>query len=184
MQQELIVGDTLNFLTAAPDYPATDGWSLHFRLVPRTAVGTVITLDAVAEGENHRTNAPASVTTGWLADRYTWSSWATKGDEAYTIDSGQITLKPDPRSVSAGYDGRSLAQKTLDDLRAAFSTFSATNGTTRSYKIADRERVFSTAAEILIQISYWEREVTRETNAALALAGKARGGRFYFRQTR
>lgn len=184
MQQELIAGDTLNFLTSVPDYLASDGWALHFRLVPRTGANPAITIDAVAEGDDYRTQVVAANTSAYAADSYTWISWVTKGAEVYTIESGQITIRPNPRSVAAGYDGRSLAEKSLADLRTAFATFTATNGTTRSYRIADRERVFNSASDILVQISYWEREVARETNTALAALGKARGGRFYIRQTR
>ena len=184
MQQELIAGDTLNFLTSVPGYLASDGWTLHFRLVPRTGANPAIVIDTIAEGQDHRSQVVAATTQNWAADSYSWSSWVTKGAEVYTIDAGQITVKPNPRSVAAGYDGRSLAQKTLDDLRIAFATFSSTGGTTRSYKIADRERVFNTAADILTQITYWENEVSREANAAAFAAGKSTGGRFYFRQTR
>ena len=184
MQQELIAGDTLNFLTSVPDYLASAGWALHFRLVPRTGANPVIAIDAVAEGDDYRTQVVAATTGAYAPDSYTWNSWVTKGAEVYTVDAGQITIRPNPRSVAAGYDGRSLAEKALGDLRAAFATFTASNGTTRSYKIADRERVFNTAADILVQISYWEREVARETAIALAAVGQARGGRFYFRQTR
>ena len=184
MQQELIAGDTLNFLTSVPDYLASAGWVLHFRLVPRTGTNPAIAIDAVAEGDDHRTQVAASATGAYAPDSYTWNSWVTLAAEVYTVDAGQITIRPNPRSVAAGYDGRSLAVKTRDDLLAAFATFTSSNGTTRSYRIADRERVFNTAADILVQISFWEREVARETAALLAATGQARGGRFYLRQTR
>jgi hypothetical protein len=30
-------GDTLDFTTSVPDYPASAGWTLKYRLVPRTS---------------------------------------------------------------------------------------------------------------------------------------------------
>ena len=169
MQQELIAGDTLNFLTTVAAYPASSGWVLHFRLVPRSAGGTPIQLDAVAEGEDHRTQASATTTAAWGADAYSWTSWATLGAESYTVESGQLTIKPNPRTVAAGVDGRSEARKALDQARAALHAYTASNGMTRSYKIADRERVFHSAADIIKLITYLEQQVVEEER----LAGRA-----------
>jgi hypothetical protein len=169
MQQELIAGDTLNFLTTVTGYSAADGWVLNWRLVPRTIANPAIVLTSTAEGSDYRTQSPAATTATWAADAYTWTSWVSKGAEVYTVDSGQITIKPNPRTVAAGYDGRSEARKALEQARAALTTYTASQGMTKSYKIADRERVFNSAAEIIKLITYLEAQVTEEER----LAGRA-----------
>jgi hypothetical protein len=116
MQQELTAGDTLNFATSTPGYSAADGWVLSFRLVPRSASAAVITINTTAEGADHRAQVAPNVTAAYAAGQYTWHSWVVRSAETYTISSGQITIKPDPRAVTAGYDGRSLAP--LSDRRS------------------------------------------------------------------
>lgn len=176
MQQELVAGDSLNFLTTVKDYPAGDDWELHFRLVPRTSTNVAIELEAVAEGDDFRTAVAASTTAGWAADSYTWVSWVEKTGESYSVESGQIVVKPNPRTVAPGYDGRSGAAKALDDARAALYSF---NPTRKRYKIGEREMEFNSTAEIVKHISFLEQQVAKED----VLAGRVEkvGRRIYSR---
>lgn len=180
-QQELVAGDSLNFLTAGGAYPASSGWVLKYRLVPRTTGNAVQELTATAEGSDHRVAVAASSTSNWAADSYTWVSWVERAGEVYTLEHGQLTVKPNPRAIGAGYDGRSQARKALEDAKAAFAAWSPLK---RRYKIGEREMEFNSTAEILKQISYWEMEVQREENAVKAAAGLRTGGRFYVRMVR
>ena len=184
MQQQLIAGDTLNFLETVAAYQASGGWALQYRLVPRSAANVSIAFGSVAEGDAYRVLVPAATTTNYAADSYTWSSWVTKAAESYTVDGGQIIVKPNPRTVAAGLDGRSMAVRTLEDLKAAWAGWNATNGATQEYQIADRKKVFKSSSDIITQISFWEREVAREINTQLAASGKNRGGRMFIRHTR
>lgn len=168
MQQELIAGDTLNFLTALADYPANEGWVLKFRLVPRTSTNAAISLTAVPEGSEHRTTVTASVTAGWVADNYTWTSWVEKAAEKYSVQSGQITVRADPRAVATGYDGRSVAEKAYDQALAALAAWSPT---TRRYRINDREMEFSNKGDVLGVVHFWQQEVAKERRTAALLKG-------------
>lgn len=159
MQQTLIAGDTLNFLTSLADYPATGGWTLKFRLVPRTSTNAAIALTASAEGAEHRTTVATSVTATWAADNYSWTSWVEKAAEKYSVDSGQIVVKADPRTVAAGYDGRSVAERAFDQAQAAVAAWTPT---TRKYRINDREMEFSSKADAVGALHYWQNEVAKE----------------------
>lgn len=117
MQSELIVGDTLNFLTTVTDYPASAGWTLSFRLVPRGA-GSAISFTATAEGDDYRVNVSAATTAAWIAGEYAWGAYVTLTTTRYTVDNGVITLKPDPSAVAAGTDQRTHEQKMLAQIRA------------------------------------------------------------------
>lgn len=177
MQQQLIAGDSLNFVTRVPDYPASAGWVLKYRLVPRTGTNAVIALSSVADGDEHRTQAAATTTASWAADNYSWSSWVEQGAEAYTVDAGQITIAPNPRTAVAGTDGRSLAQRTLDDLMAAKAGWDVSGGRQRRYKIGEREMEFNAESDILQKIFFWESQVAREqqaTNLAKGIRPKNR----------
>lgn len=177
----LVAGDSLNFLTAVPDYPATAGWTLTYRLVPRNSANVVQQLNAVAEGADYRVQVSRTTTANWAADSYTWASYVQKGTERVTLESGQIVISPDPASAVPGYDGRSQAQRAVDDLRAALATFNASNGRVKSYKIADREMEFVSASDIMAKLQYWEFELHREKNCEKATSGQFGGGKFYVR---
>lgn len=166
MQQELVAGDSLNFLTTVKDYPASDGWVLKFRLAPRTAGNSAIDLTAVAESADFRTTAAASTTAAWSPDSYSWTSWVEKSGEVYTVASGQIVVKQNPRTAPAGFDGRTGAAKALDDARTALYAF---NPTRKRYKIGEREMEFNSTAEILKHITFLEQQVAKED----VLAGRA-----------
>lgn len=181
MQQELIAGDTLNFLTSVPDYPAGSGWVLKFRLVPRTVGGTPIALTAAAEGDEHRVTASASTTANWGADNYTWTSWVEKGTEVYSIDRGQIAVRANPRSTAAGYDGRSVAEKALADAKAAMAAWTPT---TQRYRIGEREMWFASKADIVGVINHWEIEVKRERRAEALAEGRPDPAKTYVRVNR
>lgn len=181
MQQELISGDSLNFVTQLPDFPATASWVLKFRLVPRTSSNPAISLTAAAEGADHRTTASATVTATWAPDAYTWTSWVEKGIEKYTVESGQITIRPDPRTVAAGYDGRSQAEKALADAKTAFAAWTPTQ---RRYRIGDREMEFAAKAEIVGVVSFWGIQVKRERRAKALAEGRPDPRNTYVRLNR
>lgn len=158
-QQELVAGDSLNFLTAGGAYPASSGWVLKYRLVPRTVGNSAIDLTATAEGDDHRIAVAAATTAAWAADDYTWTVRVEKSGERYTLEHGQLVVKPDPATMAAGYDGRSSARKALDDARTAFYAW---NPTQRRYKIGEREMEFNSAGDILKKIKQLEQEVLAE----------------------
>lgn len=180
-QQELIAGDTLNFATTTPGYSAADGWVLKYRLIPRSPGGAAIELTSTQDGDDHRVQVAATTTAGWVPDTYGWGAWVERSGEKYSLQSGQIVVKPDPRSAAAGTDLRSMARKALDDARAAFAAWTPTK---RRYRIADREMEFNSAGEILKAISYWQLEVNRENAAGSATQAALNSGRFYIRASR
>jgi len=192
MQQNLIVGDTLAYTTALPDYPAGDGWTLTYRLVPRVA-GTVYTIAATPNGDDYDVAVSATDTALWTAGEYSWAAYVEKAGERYTIEgwastdgtygAGTITLKPDPGVVTA-YDGRSQARKAVDDLRTAMATYSASHGTISEYEIAGRRMKFRASAEILEFLSYWQTVLNREDAAEADAKGFASPRRYYLRAGR
>lgn len=181
MQQVLIAGDTLNFPTSVPDYPATDGWVLKYRLVSRTAPGSAFTLVATAEVADYRVSVAAATTAAWGADNYSWTSWVEKGAEIYSIDRGQIVVRQDPRTAPAGYDGRSQAEKALADAKTAMAAWTPT---TRRYTIGDRSMEFSSKADIVGLINHWEIEVKRERRAEALAEGRPDPAKTYVRLNR
>lgn len=53
------------------------------------------------------------------------------------------------------------AREILGSLKTAYKEHAAGRATTRRYQIKDREMEFTSLADLLKQIRYWEREVSR-----------------------
>jgi hypothetical protein len=166
MQSTLIAGDSLSLLASGATYPASAGWLMKLRLVPRAQGAKAIQIDGQAEGDDHRLQAGSSVTNTWAAGQYSWARWAVKGDESHTIEQGQITILPDPRTSPVGTDTRSVAAKALDTAQQALADFRESKGLKRRYKIGDREMEFASTEEILREIRFWQRRVDDEEVAA------------------
>ncbi len=182
-QNTLIAGDTLNFATVVADYPAGAGWVLKYRLVPRTGSNPAIAFSASADGDSHRVQIAAATTGAWAADSYTWSSWVEKAGEVYSVDSGQLVIQADPRSVAAGFDGRSAARKALDAADAALAAYGA-KAYLQAYEINGRSQRFHSPSEFLAWRNALQTEVRREQAAADMAAGRGSRNKIFVRVPR
>jgi hypothetical protein len=164
---KITAGDTLDFRTTVPDYPAGDGWVLVYRLVPRAA-GTAITLTGTADGDQHRIQAGISVTALWVPGVYSWVAYATKTGERYTLQQGSVEILPDP-STAATLDTRSGARKALDAVTAYLADPS--NITAAKYQIAGRSLDRFPLPELWTHRDRLVVEVQKEEQAARLAAG-------------
>lgn len=180
MQQILIAGDTLAFDTVLADYPAGSGWTLVYRLVPRTAGPSAIEITASADGDTHSVEVSATTTALWTAGEYSWSGYVSKAGERHTVESGTITIKPDP-AVITSQDARSTARQILDALLELQASNAVSQGHVSEYSIAGRTMRFRDTADLITQIQYWRAEVAREDRAARIAAGLDAGGRILVR---
>lgn len=165
MQTSLNAGDSLSLLVSGGTYPPSAGWVLKMSLVPRVA-GTAVIITASTEGSDYRLQAGKSVTTSWAPGQYAWAQWVEKGDEAHTLDQGQISIQPDPRTMAVGTDTRSQAVKALEACKTALADFRAGKGLKRRYKIGEREMEFTSTTEVLREIKFWQNQVDAEEVAA------------------
>lgn len=164
-----IAGDTLDFTVSVADYPATDGWTLKYRLVPRftTPTQAPIVLTATSSGADYLVQASPATTAAWVAGKYAWNRWVEKVGARQTLDeSGELEIRPDPSTQAQGFDGRSQARKAVDDLKAALATFTATSGRVKSYTIGTRQMEFETTAEIVKMMDFWQRQLDNECASA------------------
>lgn len=170
MQTRLIQGDSLNFVTAPREYSAAAGWTLVYTLVPRVAGPERIEFSATVEGEQFRVAVASSVTAGWAPGEYAWSAAVTQNGERYTVETGSLTIVPDPSKANA-LDLRSQARKAIDDLMAARATWVSTNGRVKRYSIAGRDMEFKDAAELDRELSFWRKQLGEEELSAGLEAG-------------
>lgn len=108
----IIAGDTLQFSTTVPDYPATAGYVLTYRLVP-IAGGAAITMTSTASGDDYAFSVAAAATAAWTPGEYSWHATLALGGARYTLGEGRITIKPNPATLTVGTDTRSHAKRML-----------------------------------------------------------------------
>jgi hypothetical protein len=180
MQQKLIAGDSLNFTTAVADFPPSAGFTLKYRLAPRTAANAVIALTAAVDGAVYRVQVAASTTAAWAPDVYTWASWVEKTGESYTVGSGLITISPDPRQAAAGFDDRSQEEKDLAALNSAISA-RINGGAVIEYTIGGRSLKKEPMTALLEMKSRLDLIVARQRRGQAAANGAGKSGRLSVR---
>ena len=106
-------GDTLSFTETHSAYPASDGWTLHYGLFNAQQV---ITLNAVADGDDHKISQTADQTTTWMPGRFDYTRYVTHNDgRRLSLSSGSIKMLPD---LGTPFDGRSHARKMMEAIEA------------------------------------------------------------------
>lgn len=147
--EEIVVGDTLDFGVSVPDYPATAGWTLKYRLTPRFATPPTppVTLTAAPDGSDYRITVGPATTSLWTAGAYTWARWVEKSGARQTLnESGQLLMKADPATTNQGFDSRSHARKVLEAIQAILEDrSSSTQRELVAYTIGSRSQQFDQA---------------------------------------
>lgn len=189
---QLHVGDTWSFTVDGGEYEA-DTWTLTLWLVPRFTSPTqaVIQITSVPDTDDatlHLFAQDPAVTETYAAGMYSYYTTASDGTDRFTLDasewSGEVELLADPSALAQGHDGRSDAQKALDDARAAYHTWVGSNGHIKEYEINGRRMVYGSAGDIARHISALEMEVARERRAEAIRRGMADPRKVYVRTYR
>lgn len=158
----LQAGDTISWRRVLPDYPASQGWVLHYRLVNPAGH---IDIAATADGDDHLVTVGAVTSASYAPGDYTAVEYVVNGADRTTTGQTALSIKPDIPSMGAGFDGRTQAQRALADLRAALSRWLSSQGHVQEYEIAGRRMRFASVGEIRSRIALAEAEVTREQAA-------------------
>ena len=191
---EMVAGDTWDFTTYAPDYPAPT-WTLTLRLVPRDAGGSVIEITSIPEGEGHRFVAAKGVTAAYAAGYYSYWTLAGDGAQRFTLDgtewTGELRIFPDPATLNAGFDGRSAATRALAQAWSAYHdavdrrASLGAQAQVEEYEIGNRRMKYvnaQTAIDSLVaMIKNLEIEVSRERRADAIRRGMADPRKVYVR---
>jgi hypothetical protein len=169
---ELIAGDTLDFVDTVPEFSAADGWVLKYQLVPRftTPVQAAITLTATTyEVTDFRVQAAAATTAAWKAGAYHWARWVEFAGVRQSLGSGELTVKDNPATAAQGYDGRSHARKVLGAIEAVLEGRATKDQ--EEYTIEGRSLKRTPIKDLLVLRDTYRTEVRTEDAAAAVAAG-------------
>lgn len=116
-------GDTVTWRKTLADYPATDGWTLYYRLIKASVQ---IDITSAADGADHLVSVAKATTANYTPGDYTLISWVANGTERITLPQSRISVDRDLAAVvSGGYDTRTQAKQMLDAVDAAILSFAS-----------------------------------------------------------
>jgi len=174
--QTITAGDSFTWQRTLADYPA-DSWTLKYRFI--NAAGK-IDITAAASGTDHLVSVTPTTSAGYTAGNYTWTAWVEKTGYRITVGGGTLEVKPNIAALTT-LDARSDAALIVDQLMAAYKTYTASNGHVAEYEIAGRRMKYRSAAEILDQINHWKSILASEKRAERIAAGLGGGNKYLVR---
>jgi hypothetical protein len=170
MLPRFTLGDTLSSTKTLAGYPASSGWVLYYRLVPRSGSGTAITFNSTASGDDHVISVAAATTAAWAAGTYTWAAWVADGTSSYSLEQGTTELLLNPRTTGGPLDLRSAAQIALDNVRLTIQGKASAD--VLKYEINGRSLERYPMRELIALETHLSTQVNREARAAALAAGK------------
>lgn len=141
-------------------------WTLTYAI--RGAVN--LTLTGTAYGQGWETTITAAQSATLTAGTYFWQAYATSGSNRVTLGSGQLAVTANLSTQSAGFDGRSQAQKDLDAVDAAIRAI-ISGGAVQKYSIGNRELTKLPMTDLLVLQSRLRAQVARERSAEMIANG-------------
>lgn len=128
-----VAGTTLVWLLRGGDTPATDGWACVVTLAPAPAAasatsGDPIEVTCTAEGTDFRVTVSAGLTASLGQGAVRWTALASKGDETYVVDRGEVLLE--------SLDGVTQAKRDLAAVDAALRALRETG--VSEYRMGER----------------------------------------------
>jgi hypothetical protein len=109
-------GESLLFSLPCGDYPASDGFNITFSF--RAPNGSAIDFTTTASGSDHLASVSFSETALWLAGDYMGAGVVSDGTTARQVWAGRLTVLPNLTAAAEGFDARSQARRTLDNINA------------------------------------------------------------------
>lgn len=109
----IVQGDTISFLRAFGDYPASQGWGLTYYM---RGGAQPIEFSSTAQGDSHIILVTADVTETWLPAEYILEGFAISADETQRerIYINNLKVTPDFETADPAIDVRTHAQKMLE----------------------------------------------------------------------
>ena len=172
----VVAGDTLTWRRTLADYPAGT-WTLKYRLIN---AASKIDITTTADGSDHLIAVTSTASATYTAGDYVWTAWVEKTGERVTVGGGTMTVRPNIAALTT-LDARTDAAKILDQLMAAYTAYTVSNGLVAEYEIAGRRMKYRSAAEILEQIDRWKATVAAEKRAERIAAGLGGGNKVMVR---
>lgn len=170
--ESVTAGDTIQWTITLPDYLASDGWVLKYRLIN---VAGKIDITSTPDGDDHAIEVTALTSATWAAGSYDYQAYVDGvSSQRKTIETGRIIIKPNLANEANGYDNRTASRKLLDQLDADMAAY-GNKAYTQEYEISGRRMKFLNPGEFLAFRNKVRSEVAREEAAERIARGEDAG---------
>lgn len=170
----IVAGETAQWITQLPDYPASEGWTLTTTLV---SAANRYTITATALGDEYLSTASAATTAAWVAGNYALRSQVASGGDVFTVrDYPRVVIAP---AYGVTVDARSTARKALDAIDAVLE--GRASSAVADYTINGRSLRYIPVPELLMLRDRYRVDVAREDAAARVAQGLQPAGRIAVR---
>ena len=112
----------------------------------------------------------AANTSGWIPGHYIWEAWATVAAHRALVGTGDLLIRESAATLAPGAEVRTQARIAVAHIQAMLAGGATLEA--KRYKINNRELERHSIAELLQLLSFWRRELSRESrrdSASLAL---------------
>lgn len=168
-------GDSVSWTKSLDAYPASAGWSLHYRIMPRTG-GSAHDFAASAEGDDYAVSLSVSATSSWSAGDYTLVGYVERGADAAlertTVHTSTLSVLPDLTQVTS-VDARSSAQQIVEAIDAWLSGKAGWAG---EKAVGDRSIKDHPLPDLIRLRDYYAAQVRAEQASQNLVAGIGIGG--------
>lgn len=164
----VIAGDTWQWTKAVADYPATDGWTLHYALRGASALD----FDAASDGSGYAVTVAASKTL--LPEGvYAWSARVEKAGEVHTVDEGTVFVVAALAKTKAGAK-QSFAERTLPKIEAVLEGRASSD--ILEYQVAGRSLKKWTPEQLMKMRATLRTELARQRTKGRSAMRRVRFG--------
>lgn len=167
---EITAGDHITWTRYDAAFLPSDGWTLKYAFRGPAAINLVSTPD----GTSHVIDIPGNTSKDFAAGAYSWAGYYEKSDGTrVTRYTGRLKINPDLVAATAGFDGRSHAEKVLEAIERVIEG-RATRGD-QELSFDGKRIVKMTVAELIQLRQQYRNEVRAERARAAAKAGRRTG---------
>lgn len=158
--EDFVKGDTVKWRISETNYLPSDGWILTYEFA---SVGDHKQVVGTDNGdETHLITISTTVSKTFKNDYYAYVGYVELSGERYTTREGGLQVNPALGQRISGFDGRSHARKTLDDIEKLIESRMSGQDDLISFSVANRSSTVMEMSDLVTLRSQYQEYVRQE----------------------
>lgn len=150
-------GNSVSWLVSLPEYLPSDGWTLEYHFATPTARQSIAATD---NGDGRFLFAMGmSESQQFEPGTWIWQANVSNGTELLTVREGRIEVRQGLAEATSGFDGRSVAERMVEQLDKALLDFDGQETTISAEGVS---MTFENKADLIAARNHFRRELARE----------------------
>ena len=157
VNETLFIGDTRDWIIPNLQISNTESVTLSLLGPKSQEIECEKTEDGFKASLTHEVSKQLEAGQYTLVAFYFWNGKKSR----YSLPMGKLKMVALPES-GGSYDGRTKAERALEDCQNALAKFNSSGGRVQSYSIAGRSMTFTSITELMKLLEYWKAQVRLE----------------------